>query len=223
MNYEGQPHRFIAKSKLGWFIGISVVLHALLLLALAYEFKHDGSSHGIATTFLLETTDSDHPSPSQADATQISSKSSQGKNLKQSTSSNLTSKADDAEDATPPSPSQSDSHNQIVGAPQNTGTLVDQSSKSMTPADAYKAKVTQHLLNKIGNLRQIEGEAVIKLTIQSYGIATQVSVNAIKGSAQFEQWLSQAVLNANPMPAFSSAELGTSISLTIPIKVEREQ
>jgi hypothetical protein len=110
---------------------------------------------------------------------------------------------------------------QANASSSNQGRLVDQSGKAQSPQDAYQQRLLKHLLNKMGSA-PVTGKANIQLTLMSAGVAIQVKVDLLEGSATYQQWLQSKVLNANPFPAIPK-ELGVSqFKTTIPIEHTNE-
>ncbi len=84
-------------------------------------------------------------------------------------------------------------------ATSNAGELVNQSGKELSAEKKYKNLVLSHFLKKAQSA-PVDGAAIIHLTIIKAGIATQVSIEAIKGGERYKNWLQTQVLNANPFP-----------------------
>ena len=221
MNYEDPANLYQSRSKIIWFIGVSIVLHLIALGILLYLPNHEGSNQGHGTTLLLEPVATNRPAPTESDSTKTASTESKSHHSNKVPGQRPVEPSNDT--IKPDSQYHDSSANQVAGAPQNQGALENQNTQALTPSQKYQLKVTQHLLQKIGQAKQLEGEATIQMTIQPYGIATSVLVSSNTNSKPFEQWLTQAVLNANPMPTFSSSELGSKVELSIPIKLEREK
>ena len=105
---------------------------------------------------------------------------------------------------------------QTTASSSNQGSFEDQSGKTQTPQDAYQQQLLKHLLNKMGSAPET-GKANIRLTLMSAGIAIEVKIELLEGSARYQTWLKSKVLNANPFPAIPK-ELGQSqFSTTLPI------
>ena len=84
-------------------------------------------------------------------------------------------------------------------ATSNSGELVNQSGKELSTEEKYKNLVLSHFLKKAQSA-PIDGAAIIHLTIIKAGIATQVSIEVLKGGVRYKNWLQTQVLSANPFP-----------------------
>jgi len=81
----------------------------------------------------------------------------------------------------------------------NQGSQIDQSGKSLTPAQNYQILVQQHVLKKIKNAPYF-GKADIHMGIMSSGMAIQIKVTVLEGPKAYGEWLKRIVYAANPFP-----------------------
>ena len=109
---------------------------------------------------------------------------------------------------------------QSIKTTSNAGELFDQSGKELSTEQKYKNQIYQHLLNKSQSAPYF-GKAIINLTLIRAGIATNISIELLEGSKNYQKWLHLKVLSANPFPAFPKTLPGGTF--TIKVKMYHEQ
>ncbi len=102
----------------------------------------------------------------------------------------------------------------------NAGELINQSGKELTTEQEYKNQIYQHLLKKSQSAPYF-GKANINLTLIKAGIATNITIELLEGSANYQKWLHLKVLSANPFPAFPKTLPGNTF--TIKVKMYHQQ
>lgn len=191
-------------SKLPLAVSLSILFHlGLFLPAWLFTTPEEASSLGSNQIILLQTSQR-KPNPSQHEITQNAltnatgqsktqqdTQQPQGKGLKQNNKA-TTKQA---------SKSQAEKIKQVTS---NQGSQVNQSGKSLSPAQSYEIVIQQHLLKNIKNAPYF-GKADINLSIMKSGMAIQVTVDALEGPKAYGEWLKRMVYSANPFPKVPKA------------------
>ena len=173
-----------------------MLVHGVIILALLVIWP-DASSKGQGQVMLLEAVNQHttlQPSAQPRQASEASMKTDT-----QSKDVNAQGERSKVKAASDISKVQQTEQRQTTATSSNQGRLEDQSGKTQTPQDAYQQQLLKHLLNKMGSAPEV-GQANIQLTLMSAGIAIEVNIELLEGSATYERWLKSKVLNANPFP-----------------------
>jgi hypothetical protein len=201
---------------------ISMALHGLVIFY-SLSDKTEQSAKGEEYTLLLDTHTQPNPTPQQRVVTKSDSitdaladlkvKDTLFAKTKPSTDLPVKSTANEKLNVDPHiNPKVAANNNRK----SNTGSHEDMSGKALTAQEQYRKIVLQHILKKVGSSPYF-GSSVVDITLIRAGIAIQINVKLLNGSAQYKRWLNSRILNANPMPAFPKTIAERQLKLNFPI------
>lgn len=201
---KARPAADNTKNKLPLAVSLSILFHLGLFFPAWYFYvPEEASSLGHNQIILLQTSQ-DKPNPSKHDITQNAQSKATGQSKTNQDTQRLKGeglKHNNKVTAKHASQSQAEKTKKVTS---NQGSQINQSGKSLTPAQSYEIVVQQHLLKNIQNAPYF-GKAHINLSIMKSGMAIQVTVGILEGPKAYGEWLKRVVYAANPFPKVPKA------------------
>ena len=194
----------LRKHKLPLAVSLSILFHlGLILPAWYFMAPEKASSLGSNRIILLQSSQL-KPTPSKHKITQSAQTKATGQETEQQEKPQSKGRGLQQKKTSSEKQASKNQTAKIKQITSNQGSQVNQSGKSLTPAQNYKILVQQHILKHIKNAPYF-GKAHLNLGMMASGMAIKIKVEILEGPKAYGEWLKRTVYTANPFPKVPKA------------------